>query len=329
MTTGGVMKGQSFIRGALAILLIGGQALAQADRWNELTAQVTQLYASGKASDAVPLAKEAVEVAKKTFGAEHPNYGISLNNLALAQAALGQYSDADSEFKKSIAVLEKCQCGELARPLGNLATMLSAQSKYSDAQTVATRAVDVTQQYYGAQSANTAMAEEVLAQIYAKGGRFVDAERTYKQALSIQQEALPPDHVDIGRTYGNLAYLYESEGNRVAAGNAYEQALAIFQKTLPEQDPLIAMTRASITRVGSGGTSGGPGGPDQTALFQQCMDYKINLCMQDCMGNYGFKESKCRKELCSITNPKSGPSNRNLWTRYCQRKVEKEVNSPQ
>jgi tetratricopeptide (TPR) repeat protein len=327
------MKAQSIIRAALAILLISGQALAQADRWNELTAQVNQLYASGKASDAIPLAKEAVEVAKKTFGAEHPNYGLSLNNLALAQAAIGKYSDADSEFKKSIAVLEKCQCGELARPLTNLATMRAAQSNYSDAQTVATRAVDVTQQYYGAQSANTAMAQETLAQIYAKGGRFVDAERTYKQALAIQQEALPANHVDLGRTYGNLGYLYESEGNRAAAGNMYEQALAIFEKTLPEQDPLVTMTRASIARVGGGATSPSGGsenpGATQAALFQQCMDYKINLCMQDCMGNFGFKESKCKKELCSITNPKSGPSNRNLWTRYCQRKVEREIDNPQ
>ena len=327
------MKVQNILRGALAILLISGQALAQADRWNELTAQVNQLYASGKASDAVPLAKQAVEVARKTFGAEHPNYGLSLNNLALVHAALGQYSDADSEFKKSIAVLEKCQCGELARPLTNLAAMRSAQANYSDAQTVATRAVDVTQQYYGAQSANTAMAQETLAQIYAKGGRFVDAERNYKQALAIQQEALPPNHVDLGRTYGNLAYLYESEGNRVAAGNMYEQALAIFEKTLPEQDPLVTLTRGSIARVRGGGTSTSGGaqnsGATQAALFQQCMDYKINLCMQDCMSNYGFKESKCRAKLCSITNKPYGDSNRTRMTRYCQRKLAGETDDPE
>lgn len=327
------MKVQSILRAALAILMISGQAMAQADRWNELTAQVNQLYASGKAPEAVPLAKEAVEVARKTFGAEHLNYGLSLNNLALVHAALGQYSEADSEFKKSIAVLEKCQCGELARPLGNLAAMRAAQANYSEAQTVATRAVDVTQQYYGAKSANTAIAQEALAQLYAKGGRFVDAERTYKQALAIQQEALPPNHVDLGRTYGNLGYLYESEGNRVEAGNMYEQALAIFEKTLSEQDPLVTMTRQSIARVRGGGTSTSGGAENnsaaQGALFQQCMDYKINLCMQDCMGNYGFKESKCRKELCSITNPKTGPSNRKLWTRYCQKKVERQINNPQ
>lgn len=304
--------------GTLASLLIGGHVVAQADRWNELTAQVNQLYSAGKASEAIPLAKEAAEVAKKTFGAEHPNYGLSLNNLALAHAALGQYSDAASEFNKSIAVLEKCQCGELARPLGNLTAMRIAQANYSDAETVATRAVDVTQQYYGAKSANTAMAQEVLAQIYAKGGRFVDAERMYKQALAIQQEALPPDHVDIGRTYGNLGYLYESEGNRAAAGNMYEQALAIFEKTLPAEDPLVTVTQQSITRVSGESVN-------RAAMFQQCMDYKINFCMQDCMNNYRFKESKCRKELCSITHPKYGAENRTLWTSYCQRKIEKGV----
>src|ERR1700730_14172847 len=79
---------------------------AQQDRWNELTAQVNQLYTAGKAADAIPVAKQAVAVAKSTFGTDHVNYGLSLNNLAFAYATVGQYSEAGPLFTKSIAVFE-------------------------------------------------------------------------------------------------------------------------------------------------------------------------------------------------------------------------------
>jgi hypothetical protein len=77
-------------------LLITWQALAQVDRWNDLTAQINQSCFSGRTIKAPPLAKTAPEIAKKTFDAHNVNYGVSPNYLALAEAALGKYSDAIS-----------------------------------------------------------------------------------------------------------------------------------------------------------------------------------------------------------------------------------------
>jgi hypothetical protein len=46
---------------------------AQATLWNELDAKASKLYQQEKYSDAEKVTKEALEVAKRTFGSDHPD----------------------------------------------------------------------------------------------------------------------------------------------------------------------------------------------------------------------------------------------------------------
>ena len=142
----------------LLIVLVTGLVYGQVDRWNELNSRCMQLVSSGRPADAIPVGKEALDVAKKTFGTEHVNYGMSLNNLAWAYALSGRYSDAEPLFKKSISVLEKAQSPELVRSLINLANMYAAQSKYVEAEDTSSRALEVITKSYGPDSTNTAAA---------------------------------------------------------------------------------------------------------------------------------------------------------------------------
>jgi hypothetical protein len=48
-------------------------AFAQKTLWNELNAKVIILYQQGNYSDAEKVTKEALEVAKRTFGPDHPD----------------------------------------------------------------------------------------------------------------------------------------------------------------------------------------------------------------------------------------------------------------
>jgi tetratricopeptide (TPR) repeat protein len=304
----------------ILIIVIAGSVYGQVDRWNQLNSQIMQLVSSGRAADAVPLGKEALDVARQTFGTEDLNYGMALNNLAWAYSLSGKYSDAEPLFKKSISLLEKLQTPQLSLPLGNLANMYAAQSRFVEAEAVASRSLEVITKYFGSDSANAAAAEAGLAQIYANGGKPAEAERLYKDALATEQKTLPPDHVELGRTYGNLGYLYETEGKRTEAEDMYRKALSIFEKTLSPQDPLLKTTQQYLARV-----TGGSSGVSEAALFQQCMNEKIRVCIYDCTVNYKYKESKCANELCSTTNPKTSALNNNLWVPYCQRKARRQV----
>lgn len=294
----------------------------QVDRWNDLTSAMMQKLSSGGSPEAISLGKQALDVAKKTFGTQHVNYGLSLNNLGWAYLMSQKYSDAEPLFRQSADVLERIGSPEESRPLGNLVNLYSVQSKFVEAEASASRALTVISKTYGAESANAASAECGLAQLYMNAGRPADAERLYQEALQIDLKVLPPDHVELGRTYGYLGFFYESQGKKVQAQELYEKALDIFQKTLSPQDPLITTTRQFLARASA---TGPDTSQSESAMFQQCMNEKIRACMYDCTTNYRFKESKCAKELCSVTNTKTGPENNSLWTSYCQRKVRRQL----
>ena len=112
-------------------------AVAQEARWKELNAQVDQLYQKGKYAEAIPLAQESVRVAEATFGPEHPNVAIWLNNLALLYKLQGRYGDAESLYRRALAIYEKALGPDhqfVAAALNNLAVLYDKQSRYGDAE---------------------------------------------------------------------------------------------------------------------------------------------------------------------------------------------------
>ncbi len=64
-------------------LLFSFPAYAQEALWKELNSKVIKFYQQDQYMEAIDAANEALKVAKKTFGPEHPKVATSLNNLAL------------------------------------------------------------------------------------------------------------------------------------------------------------------------------------------------------------------------------------------------------
>ena len=73
-------------RGFLFLLFSGAVFVpalwAQKSQWDGLNQQLYELYRRGHYGEGIPLATEALEIAEATFGLDHPNVAISLNNLA-------------------------------------------------------------------------------------------------------------------------------------------------------------------------------------------------------------------------------------------------------
>lgn len=72
-----------------------------------MNAQVEQLYQQGKFAEAIPLAQESLRVAQASFGPEHPNVAVSLNDLALLYQAQGGYAEAELLRKHALGILEQ------------------------------------------------------------------------------------------------------------------------------------------------------------------------------------------------------------------------------
>ena len=82
----------SIVCPVLLALVLAVPVAAQEERLKELNAQVVQLYQQGKYAEAIPIAQEQLRVAEATFGAQHPNVALSLNNLAVLYREQGRYA---------------------------------------------------------------------------------------------------------------------------------------------------------------------------------------------------------------------------------------------
>ena len=94
----------------LIVLLITSFSMAahaQEELWEQLNSKVVKLYQQGRYAEAAKVAEEALTVAEKTFGPEHPDVATSLNNLAELYRAQGKYAEAEPLYKRSLAIREK------------------------------------------------------------------------------------------------------------------------------------------------------------------------------------------------------------------------------
>ena len=82
-------------------------ANAQPELYNKLNKKLETLYKSGKTLEAIEVAKEALRVAEKTYGENHPYVSVSLNNIALLFISEGQYEKADELYERSLKIAEK------------------------------------------------------------------------------------------------------------------------------------------------------------------------------------------------------------------------------
>ena len=105
------------MRAAMLLVLTAGLAWAAAPpakltreqrdalrRARDLDRQVIALYQEGKAAKAVPLAEKARGIWKETLGERHPDYAISLNNLAGLHQAMGDHKAALPLVEKALAI---------------------------------------------------------------------------------------------------------------------------------------------------------------------------------------------------------------------------------
>jgi tetratricopeptide (TPR) repeat protein len=119
------------------VLLCTVSTFAQEDLWKELIGKAGMLYQQGRYSEAAKVAEEALTVAEKTFGPNHPSVAISLSYLAMLHHAQGKYAEAEPLYKRALGIVEKALGPEhphVATSLNNLALVYKAQGKYTEAE---------------------------------------------------------------------------------------------------------------------------------------------------------------------------------------------------
>ncbi len=197
----------------------------------------------GNYAAAEPLYRQALDIKGTALGEDHPDFAISLNNLALLHNAMGNYAEAEPLFWQASNIW-RAALGEdhpaYATSLRNLAELYHNMGNNAEAEPLYRQAVEIDRIALGEDHPDFAADLNNLAEFYRVIGNYAAAEPLYRQALKIKQTTLGEDHPSFASSLNNLAELYSTMGNYAEAEPLYWQALEIDRKALGETHPDFA-----------------------------------------------------------------------------------------
>jgi CHAT domain-containing protein/Tfp pilus assembly protein PilF len=202
--------------------------------------QVQMLYQQGKFNEAIRLQEQILAWTEKTYGPNHSETVISLNNLAFLHGRQGVYAKAEFLYLRALAIREKAlgpDHNDTSHSLYNLAYLYVNEGAYDKVERLffhglaAKRMSGQTHQADGIERLNN------LALLYMNEGSYANAQLLFFRALAITEKSLGPDHPHAAFSLNGLAGLYERQGAYAKAEPLYLRGLAITEKALGPDHP--------------------------------------------------------------------------------------------
>jgi tetratricopeptide (TPR) repeat protein len=190
----------------------------------------------------LPHAKEAAKLIDN-LGFEFNEAAGLLNHAGYYCIETAQYEDAESLFKRALAIKEKVlgpYHPDTATSLNDFALLYTYQGKYEEAEPLYKRALAIWEKALGPDNPNTANSLNNLALLYHNQRKYEEAEPLYKRALAICEKVLGPYHPDTATSLNNLASFYDNQLKYEEAEPLYKRALAIWEKALDPDNPNTA-----------------------------------------------------------------------------------------
>ena len=226
-------------------LLLPCPVQAQETAWKKLDREANELYIQGNYGDAAVVTSQALSVAEKTFGSDHPYLAKSLNGLAEIYRTQGQYAQAEPLYRRSLAILEKAlgrDHPDVAVNLNNLAVLYGATGQYAQAVELYKRSLAIKLKVLSPDHPDVAMSLNNIAELYRTQGQYALAELLNKRSLGIRERVFGPDHPVAALSLNNLGVLYGNQGQYAQAEQLHKRALEIREKALGADHPDVAQS---------------------------------------------------------------------------------------
>jgi tetratricopeptide (TPR) repeat protein len=179
---------------------------------------------------AEPLMRRALAINEASFGLDHPNVTIDLNNLAQLLQATNRLSEAEPLMRRALAIFEKALGPEhpnAAITLDNLAGLYQTQGQYAKAEPLFERALAIAEKALSPEHSHVAWSLDGLARIHTDQGQYPNAAALYQRSLAIRERALGLEHPDVAWSLNGLAGLSRLRGKLEKAESLFERALEI------------------------------------------------------------------------------------------------------
>ncbi|MBI1354631.1 MAG: tetratricopeptide repeat protein [Acidobacteria bacterium] len=250
----------------------GDAAVAQ-----NLSDMAMLLRDEGDYDGAERLAREALAMRRKVFGADRPEVSASLHNLGTVLYRRGDYDGAEALFRESLA-LDRELRGRLhpdvAMGLHSLGALLQQEGELDEAQSTYQEALAIARELYGEEHTGVADNLRSLAEVRRLRGDLPEAEKLLQEALEIDRKLYGDEHPVIAADLNLQATVARDRKQTRRAEELFRKALAMRRATLPAQSPAIAN---SLLLLGSLLTNSGRAKEGEPLLDESLSIYEAAL----------------------------------------------------
>ncbi len=256
-----------------------------------LRATIAMIFLNnGRASEAEPLAEQALAARQRIHEGDHPDIAASMIDVAHVWHALGRVSEAEPLVEKALAMSERLFPGDhalVATALNALAFVRETLGRSAEAELLFERSLHMRRTLFGGDHPEVAQGLNNLASVRESLGRLEEAEALYSEALAMCQRLHPGDHPDVALAKNNLGYARLLLGRPSDAEPLFAQALSMRQRLFRGDHPVLVESLGNLASVRDAlGRS-----TDAETLYEQALAMAQRLARGDhpavatCMSN--------------------------------------------
>ena len=167
------------LEGILCLSLLSVTLSAQETVWEKYMGDAQKAYEQALYGEAEQLYLAALKEAEN-FEDEDRRLATSLNNLGRLYSAQGKYVQAESLYRRAVAVWEKTLGAEhpdVATGLSNLAKLYYIQGKYSQLEPLYQRVLAIRERAFGVHHSSVVQTLESYTALLRKQNREAEAKR--------------------------------------------------------------------------------------------------------------------------------------------------------
>ena len=212
----------------------------------------SSLMATANWTEAEALIRRALIIDEKSYGPEHPDVAISLDNLAVLLKVTNRLAEAEPLMRRALTI-EETSYGpdhpEVATTLNNLAQLFKATNRSAEAEPLMRRALAIDEKSYGPDHPKVARDLSILAPLLQATNRLCEAEPLIRRALAIDEKSYGPDHPDVARDLSILADLLQKTNRCSDAEPMMRRALAIEERSFGPDHTEVASSLNNLAQL--------------------------------------------------------------------------------
>ncbi len=200
---------------------------------SQLNSRVMKLYSEGKYSDALPLAKRALELREKALGSSDENLIPLLVNLAELNWALKKPRDTQAYLERALKIGESVFGPEdirITRVLDKLAPVTYGQGNQQNAENLFARSLKIKEKTLGLEHPEVAQTAFNLAELYRLRADYSKAEPLYQRVISIREKSSGKDNSELVRALQGYVAVLSAQRKTEEGAQAQKRIAELLEK---------------------------------------------------------------------------------------------------